>query len=284
MIGYQNKLPNRGLSQQQTLGRPQLKRTLGQQQQLKRPGFGKKPMKGGLGPAKKPGPAAGAPPVSPPQQPPIDTLNDAGYNAAVSGAERDYGDTISGLDAKQYATQASFGFDPQFAANPYTRANLLTSAYNRSFNNTGNTYAARGQLYSGALDRARGFDANTYQQGLYGLRGEYDQQLAGLESDRLGAERERAGKKDSAYADMLERYLAKDPDSDLYADQGNPAVKGDKPKGKGGDPVKGNRGSKKKQPAFKRTGPRQKRPELDPGFTQPKTPGLKRPNYPKKKK
>lgn len=193
-------------------------------------------MKGGLRPVPpKPKPQPAIPkPVAP--KPPVPTLNDSGFNIASAGIQRDYLNTMTGLQAREYGLRSEYGFDPDFAQNPYTRANLLKSNYNRAFNNTGNTYAAQGQLYSGALDRARAFDADNFQQQQYQLRGQYDADLAELESSRLGAENERASALDRARLEMLDRALSKEPDPTLYP--GPPPPPKPKKQGGGGKPAK----------------------------------------------
>ncbi len=228
-------------------------------------------MTGGLGkpkPAKPAGPtgAPTGPEASP--LPPVGQLNDSGYNNDINAINTGYANKQTSLDAQQYQTRSQFGFDPEFAQNPYTRMNMMVGAYNKANQQTTHSYANRGQLYSGALDRARGYDAEGFNRGQYEARGEYDQLLAGIEASRLEAETEKAGGSAKAYEAMLERKLAKDPDTSLYPE---PAPGKD---GKGGQKGSGNKdytkdpykpGGKKKS-AFKRTGPKQKRPELDPGF------------------
>jgi hypothetical protein len=216
----------------------------------------KKPM-AGIG-TPKPGAAnkPGAAPTGSPL-PPVGTPNDALYNTDVAGINRGYADATTGLDAQKFQTRSTFGLDPEFANNPYTRANLLTSAYNRSFNQTGNSYAAKGQLYSGALDRGRAFDANSFQQGQHDLRNEYSQQLAGIEADRLSAERDKAGGLDKAYAEMLQRFYEKEPDASLYPEDEGTSGGGSNKKN---PPKKTN----KKNPP--KHGLQPVKPKVDPGF------------------
>ena len=206
----------------------------------------------------------GSPQTAPqgPTQPPIGQLNDSGYNADIAGLDRNYNAAQTGLDTQQYALRSQFGFDNEFAQNPYTRANMLTSAYNKANMATRTNYAARGQQYSGARDRAASYDAESYQKGLYDTRGEYDRELANIESQRLAAENEKLGGADKAYAAMLDRYYSQDPDASLYPDE-EPMPGGNKA-GKGG----GSKGGKKPDLNHGKAGlPKKKK--VDPRFNKP---------------
>lgn len=192
-------------------------------------------LKGGLGTKKPPKPK---PPVTPaaPAGPPT-RLDDATYQGQLAALERDRNDTTLGLQNREYATRSQYGFDPEFAANPYTRANMMSRAYAQRFAGTGNSLAAQGQLYSGALDRARGADAFAYGGEVNDARLSYLNDLNSVQAERLGAERSYSEGSDKAYSEMLARAAEKDPEAALF-----PAPDKGKGKGKGG-------GKKPKKPS-----------------------------------
>ena len=83
--------------------------------------------------------------------------------------------TKLGLATKQSQAEQAAGFqlkknadgtytadESAFASNPYTRAAMMKSAYDTQARRTMNSSAARGQLYSGAKDRAVKGDADAY--------------------------------------------------------------------------------------------------------------------------
>lgn len=170
-----------------------------------------------------PGAGIAAPAVSP--------LNDASYNASVNALTREFNDANLSLGNKEYGVKEQYGFDPQFAANPYTRANLLKRASDTRFRSTGNTMAARGQLYSGALSRARAADEFTSGAEIDEARRSYNEQLAGLQAEKLGAQRQRDAGMDTAYLEMIERAQEAEPDPYLFPqapEAVNPAKKNKK--------------------------------------------------------
>jgi hypothetical protein len=157
-----------------------------------------------------------------PPAPPANTLNDSGYNTDLAKLRQNFGDTNLALDNKQYGIRESFGFDPEFAQNPYTRANLLAKNYQQSFDRSGNSYAARGQLYSGALDRQRTTDSTAYGGQLDSARRQYNEGLSGVQASRLAARRTLEQGMSGAYQDMLDRSISNDPDSSQFSGGGDP--------------------------------------------------------------
>jgi hypothetical protein len=69
-----------------------------------------------------------------------------------------------GLDPTA-VTQGSFDWNNVEASNPFSKAALLVRNYHQEQNRTTNGLAAQGQLYSGAINNARGNDTFGFQQG-----------------------------------------------------------------------------------------------------------------------
>lgn len=112
--------------------------------------------------------------------------------------------------------RSEFGFDPEFAQNPYTRANLLDRAAKQQFNRTGNSAAARGQLYAGNLNRRRASDTFAAGQALDTSRRDYNQSLTQIQADKAAAQRGFAQGSDNAYLDLLDRLTSAAPDPSAY--------------------------------------------------------------------
>jgi len=187
----------------------------------------------------------------------VQTLDDAGYQSDINASNLGYSDTQSSLQNKEYQLRSQAGFDPEFANNPYTQANMLARRANQRFNSTTNGMAARGQLYSGATSRAR--DADTFTSGgeLDDARRGYNEGLSGIAGDRLAAERGKSAGYDKAYLGMLDRAQKADPDASLFPQEPIGGKKG-KP-GRGKQPP-----AKKKSPyAAKRS---MTKAPVDPGF------------------
>lgn len=77
----------------------------------------------------------------------------AQLQGARKSTELDYGFTENGTDA---AGNPTLAFDP---TNPNSRAALLKETYDRNQRGTGTSYAASGQLYSGALKNATAYNS-----------------------------------------------------------------------------------------------------------------------------
>lgn len=141
-----------------------------------------------------PGPVAASPlkgiggnnptPVQPSVQPPDpNVLNQqliGNRNIALGNADAAYQEGNLGFD---------FGYNPDGsinAANPYSRAALYQLGYERQQAGTTNSLAARGQLYSGALQNQRGLDASNYAQQDAANRLAYQRGLHGIQTGQLG--------------------------------------------------------------------------------------------------
>lgn len=182
----------------------------------------------GMNAGVKQGKGAGATPAAPAAGIPasaVSPLNDAGYNANVNSTTREFNDTNLVLGNKEYGVKEQYGFDPQFAANPYTRANLLKRAADTRFRSTGNTMAARGQLYSGATSRARSADEFTAGAETDEARRSYNEALASIQAEKMAAQRARDTGMDTAYLAMIERAQEAEPDPYLFPQPPEAAAK-----------------------------------------------------------
>ena len=114
---------------------------------------------------------------------------DSQYNSEIAAADATRQNALGNLYARGVMTQAAYGLDAGYndptsaLYNPNNRAAQLESAWQNQFRATGNSMAARGQLYSGAMDNARSIDDATAQQQLAALQAEHDQAIAALNAD-----------------------------------------------------------------------------------------------------
>jgi hypothetical protein len=118
-------------------------------------------------PGTQPAPAAPPPVVVQPQpfDPQLEAARQgAAWNQQTSGAEATY---------QRGQTAANTGFNADGSvntSNPYSQATLLQDSYKRSVTGTNNSYAAQGQLYSGARVNAQAANDRGYSQGYDALR------------------------------------------------------------------------------------------------------------------
>jgi len=113
--------------------------------------------------------AAGAAQPSPytaPTPPP-----DPAYLSAQASAQRNV--ALTDADAVYQNTRLNnmYGFGD--TSNPYSRANLLMESYRRNQRGTMNSYAAQGQLNSGAYERMQGENKRNYNIGFDQTSREY---------------------------------------------------------------------------------------------------------------
>lgn len=104
----------------------------------------------------------------------------AGRNIALGNAEGAY---------QQGNTNFDYGYNPDGsinASNPYSRAALLQLGYENQQRGTTNSMAARGQLYSGAIENQRGIDSRGYAVNESNNRLAYQRATHGIQANRLG--------------------------------------------------------------------------------------------------
>src|SRR5206468_1113647 len=104
--------------------------------------------------------------VQSPTAPPVDPL----YDQQIAGLGRTKGDTLADLTRQRTAGLLGYGYNATYGAdglvqsltydpnNPYSQAALARKVYQQSKTGTTNSLAARGLLYSSAMNNAQ--DAN----------------------------------------------------------------------------------------------------------------------------
>lgn len=159
-------------------------------------------------------PSAPSTPAPSGAEPPIGGWQtDLGYQEALAWAENQrnqadaqYAAEVAGLGSSTGLYDASGGSVDQTQIeqlNPFSQAGMLRRAWRQAQTGTLNSYAAGGQLYSGALrnasgvtgddprsqlyeDQRGGYNSFNYQANLGGLKDQYNQSKAALDRWRLG--------------------------------------------------------------------------------------------------
>ena len=139
--------------------------------------------------------------------PPKDSI----YNSEVALANQNYGNAMIGAGLKESATLRDFGLNDEYSAtgaqyNPYSRASALQSAYQRDQRTTLNSYAAQGQLYSGARLNAEIHDNRAYLSDLNSLQTGQDEALAAIQGDKTAAKEELEAAKLEALQEFGQRW------------------------------------------------------------------------------
>lgn len=171
-------------------------------------------MKSGLRPAgqSKPRPGPTGQPV-PPSIPFAPAWN-ARYETDIGAANRRFADTSTALAAREQGVRAQYGFDPQYANDPYTRASMLRTSWLQNRRAASTSMAARGQLYSGSLTNALGYADEDYARGSDEAQRDYASQLGEITQDRTDAARGLADATAEAEARRIEAALADMKDLD----------------------------------------------------------------------
>lgn len=143
----------------------------------------------------------------PPAAPPIDPI----YDAQVGTANRRRDDALAFLDQDERTAIRTFGLDD--TSDPFSRARMLQRSYEqRRLGNT-NSMAARGQLYSGALQNQQNETEFQRLRGVDSLRKEQDDILARIRQRRAGVN---AGHEEdiiAAGSDRIGRAIQSPPDA-----------------------------------------------------------------------
>lgn len=127
----------------------------------------------------------------------------AGYRQQAGDLLRDYGYTADPNNPYSFG-----GVDPN---NPFSKAALLKQSFDRAKAGNTNSYAARGQLYSGALQRMQDKNLTDYQQGENTLLNSLRGNLGALSNAEAGVGAQLAGQKANAYQAFLDRQIALRP-------------------------------------------------------------------------
>lgn len=138
-------------------------------------------------------------------RPPTPTPWSAKYETEVSSLNRDLNDSQTDIAGRRLATEQRYGFNDQ--SNPFSEARNLEARWRTQRANTTNSYAAQGQLYSGALSRARTADETDAVRGLDSVSRNYTASIAELEADALRAQRTHDEGVTAAEAERLEAAL-----------------------------------------------------------------------------
>jgi hypothetical protein len=115
---------------------------------------------------------------------------DAALTQANDAADLGYGNSLAVIDQAPGALRRQYGYtdtgdiDPN---NPFGKAQLLKRSYDQAQKGNTNSYAARGQLYSGALQRRKNEDQFNYQANDALMRGQYGSDMANVAGQRAAA-------------------------------------------------------------------------------------------------
>jgi hypothetical protein len=115
---------------------------------------------------------------------------DAALTQANDAADLGYGNSLAVIDQAPGALRRQYGYtdtgdiDPN---NPFGKAQLLQRSYDQAQKGNTNSYAARGQLYSGALQRRKNEDQFNYQANDALMRGQYGSDMANVAGQRAAA-------------------------------------------------------------------------------------------------
>lgn len=119
-------------------------------------------------------------PPAPPYDPMLDAYRASANRNAVAGQA--WGTYQSGELDRDYGFTPEGAVDPN---NPYSRAALLQRSYQDSVRGNTNSYAASGQLYSGALKNAQNRAFQNYDIGLDSLKRDLGRARAGVVKGQL---------------------------------------------------------------------------------------------------
>lgn len=125
------------------------------------------------------------PPVTPPAPAGAPLPFDPIYEGQVGINTTSFNNTNVGLDQEQSGAVRSYGLDDP--SDPFSRAALLKQVWQQRGRASGNSLAARGQLYSGAYQNAQNANALGQEQGLDSLRKGQNAVLANIAARRASA-------------------------------------------------------------------------------------------------
>lgn len=115
---------------------------------------------------------------------------DAAYQQSQNNLQLGLNNTLAAIQGQVGALGRSYGFDASGNIDPndpFGRAQLLQRAFDQQKTGNKNGYAARGQLYSGALQNAQDAALFNYQAQDSALRNEFAQAQAALNAQRAAA-------------------------------------------------------------------------------------------------
>lgn len=144
---------------------------------------------------------------------------DPSYDAATGNAQRNLALTQAGLAYQRQQLGSTYGLGINGAgvviddpSNPYSRAAALQESYRRSQAGSTTSMAARGQLYSGALQNEQNENANVNSRQRDALIRQFLGENQGLQQRELQAASDYQGALTQAGSDRIMRALAARPD------------------------------------------------------------------------
>lgn len=112
------------------------------------------------------------------------STHDSAYDAANALAGRSLNDQLAYLSGQAQMLRTNYGYaDDNFTmdlTNPFGQAQLLKKTFDQNKRGTENSYAARGQMTSGAYNRQQGANLSNYQQADDQLQKSYLSDRAGI--------------------------------------------------------------------------------------------------------
>lgn len=109
----------------------------------------------------------------------------AQHDTTVSGLRNQRDQSLTSLAGQEINTRQDYGIDDP--TNPFSRARQLQQQFQSQRQGATNSFAARGQLYSGALSRRQNTVRSGYEQGQDELLRGYQSALAGINQQRQAA-------------------------------------------------------------------------------------------------
>lgn len=187
-------------------------------------------------------PKAPTAPASAPQRPTAPPP-DATYEATIGGLSRQRDVNMAGLEQQRQQGLLNYGYTQDAgggiafdATNPYSQAALLKRHYDQARAGNTTSYAAQGQLYSGALQNAQAETNFGESQGSDALQ----KQLMAFLANNLQSKAQAGVDYEAGYAQAGASRLDRAADNSLYAaqtDAANAVAAAARAPASGGDPV-----------------------------------------------
>lgn len=161
------------------------------------------------------------------------------YENTVGDSNRSYDQTVAANAYQRNRVKQTYGFDDP--SDPFNRAAMLQKHYQQRTQGTTNSFAASGQLYSGATQRNLDQGRSDYDQSYAALRRSYDDELFGLDQADLAALNAKIKADNDAFAEWVANQPQPEDPGAPYAPpkpkKGGGSFSAKKPKP--GPPVKG---------------------------------------------
>lgn len=150
-----------------------------------------------------------------PRAPAFNPLYEGAYNDSVAGAGARRDTALSGIEYGENTTATDYGFAPGTdlsnpqadLSNPFSQMSLMTRLYQQQQDRTTNSYAAQGQLYSGAIDSQRGEDKFSNDQRGYQTKRGFQDRMQDFKQQRAGAQNDYNDSVSGSAWQRLQGYL-----------------------------------------------------------------------------